>query len=99
MLIDGVVNPLNVHNMRRMDWCPPHFEKIIFDPMNSDWLVFSKAKSEKKLLSDWIYENLSGRFYIGYHDTQENNKSTRKTVVAFEIANEASFFSLNLNNI
>lgn len=46
-------NPLAVFNMRRMDYCPPHFQK----------LIFALGTGEKDIL-DWIYENTEGRFYL-----------------------------------
>lgn len=95
MLRDGVINPLNVHDMRQLDWCPPHFEKITFLPHTSE-----------KEISDWIYENLAGRFYMGYDNIKstgwphaESTGYERYVLVGFEIPNEASFFSLNLNTI
>jgi hypothetical protein len=47
-------NPLAVFNMRKMDFCPPHFESITFD-----------LKSGERAITDWIYENTEGRFYFG----------------------------------
>lgn len=84
MLKYGEVNPLNVHGLRQLDWCPPHFEQVKFESYVSD-----------TNLSSWIYENLASRFYIGYDDT--NNK--RQVVVAFESPGEASYFSLCLSQI
>jgi len=94
MLKNGHPNPLNVHNLRQLDWCPPHFTRVTISSTTND-----------KLIADWLYENLSGRFYIGVIDTANKfNYSkdivnprpvyTRYTVVAFEISSEASYFSL-----
>lgn len=90
MLKHGEVNPLNVHGLRTLSWCAPHFTQVRFD-----------LHVEEKAISDWIYENLEGRFYIGPIDvTQPNNKpSYRQTLVAFEIPGEASYFSLFLPQI
>lgn len=46
-------NPLAVFNMRRMDFCPIHFEQLTFD-----------RKVDFRVILDWIYENTEGRFYI-----------------------------------
>jgi len=83
-------NPLDVHNLRRLSHCPPHFEKVIFK---------LTTKNDKDI-TDWIYENLSGRFFIGYEDVegQENNYQ-RHVVVGFELNTEASYFSLSLSSI
>jgi hypothetical protein len=80
----GEVNPLNVHGLRQLSHCPPHFEQV----------EFVSVVTNKKL-SDWIFENLQGRFYIGNVDTAQQ----RHTVVAFELASEASYFSLLLPQI
>jgi len=92
MLKHGVINPLNVFGLRQISHCPPHFEQVSFD-----------CNTTEKVLTDWIYENLAGRFYIGqttvsrYPDT---TKSTFiQTLVAFETASEASYFSLFLPQI
>lgn len=87
MLKHGEVNPLNVHGLRELAWCPPHFERVQFDLICSE-----------KDITDWIYENLQGRFYIGPIDvTQPDNRPTfRQTLVAFENSSEASYFSLAL---
>lgn len=84
MLKHNEVNPLNVHGLRQLDWCPPHFAPVQFESYVAD-----------NMLSSWIYENLSGRFYIGNVDT--DNK--RQTLVAFENLGEASYFSLCLTQI
>lgn len=84
MLKHGEVNPLNVHGLRELGWCPPHFERVTFE-----------SHVTNMNLSNWIYENLSGRFYIG--NTDENNK--RQVVVGFESPGEASYFSLCLSAI
>lgn len=83
MLKHGTVNPLNVHGLRQLKWLPPHFEQVQFPSMVTD-----------KQLSDWIFENLEGRFYIGDVDNPE-----RSTLVAFELVGEASYFSLLLPQI
>lgn len=84
MLKHGELNPLNVHGLRELSWCPPHFTQVQFD-----------SYIRKPAISNWLYENLQGRFYIGDADTTGN----RQTVVAFEIAGEASYFSLYLPQI
>ena len=107
MLKHGEVNPLNVHGLRELAWCPPHFERVQFD-----CIIGTND------LTDWIYENLQGRFYIGEVDVPESGASDhvilnqhnisnttgqvtffpsiRQTVAAFEIASEATYFSLLL---
>ena len=84
MLKLGEVNPLNVHGLRQLKHCPPHFERVEFIPL-----------ATSKQISDWIFENLEGRFYIGNSDTAQQ----RLVVAAFEIPSEASYFSLFLPQI
>ena len=75
--------------LRRVEHRPPHFAVVQFDMMTSD-----------KYITDWIWENLEGRFYLGNEfvdpGTQSDARVT-KSVAAFEIAAEASYFSLVLN--
>ena len=91
MLKHGEVNPLNVHGLRQLQHCPLHFEQVIFSPLENT-----------KHFSDWIYENLEGRFYIGDIDvarTPGGKPIDRNMLVAFELASEASYFSLLLPQI
>lgn len=89
MLKHGEVNPLNVFGLRKLAHCPPHFEQVVFDSYVAE-----------KLVSDWVYENLAGRFYVGYQDVVLNGSSfQRQMVVAFEQPAEASYFSLFLPQI
>lgn len=86
MLKHGEVNPLNVFGLRRLEHCPPHFEQVVFDNYVQDNTV-----------ANWIYENLEGRFYIGFRDVARNGAQfQRQMIVGFELAGEASYFSLLL---
>jgi len=84
LLKHGEVNPLNVHGLRQLTHCPPHFERVQFISYMSD-----------KDIADWIFENLQGRFYIGTVDILQE----RYVIAAFELASEASYFSLLLPQI
>ena len=88
MLKHGEVNPLSVFGLRQTEHCPPHFAKVPFD----------LATSEKRI-TDWIYENLEGRFYIGDHYYLSDNVTKMQKCVAFENHSEASYFSLFLDKI
>jgi hypothetical protein len=93
MLLYGEVNPLNVFDLRQLDHCPIHFKKIKFD-----------LYVNQKDIVDWIYENLSGRFYIGdvidyvCESSLPLNVKLQK-FVAFELHEEASYFGLFLPTI
>ena len=83
MLKHGEVNPLNVHGLRRLEHCAPHFEKVFFD--SNCW---------DKTILNWIHENLEGRFYLG--EQLAGALVTRKCA-AFERHSEASYFTLMLD--
>jgi len=84
------VNPLSVFGLRRVDHCPTHFTKFTFDLQTND-----------KSVTDWIYENLTGRFYYGdeYYLHESNGKVGMSKCAAFEIPGEASYFALQLDTI
>jgi hypothetical protein len=80
-----------VHQLRHVSHCPPHFEQVIFEPYIT-----------KKQVADWLYENLEGRFYVGDIDIARmlgSKPIDRNLLVAFELASEASYFSLILPTI
>lgn len=58
MLKQHEPNPLAVFNMRRVDFCPPHFQKFSFDLVTLE-----------KTILDWVHENTEGRFYY----SKDNN--------------------------
>jgi len=86
MLKHGEVNPLNVHGLRRLEHCAPHFEKVFFE-----------LKSWDKTILNWIYENLEGRFFLGEHHVEEDGYLFLQKCAAFERHNEASYFTLMLD--
>ena len=89
MLKYGEVNPLNVHNLRRTETCPLHFSSINFE-----------IRTSEKTITDWIYENLSGRFWLGEHYfANEGGSIAFNKRVAFEIPAEASYFGMFLDQI
>ena len=89
MLKHNEVNPLAVFGLRRVAHCPPHFTKVQFD-----------SYTNEKALTDWIYENLTGRFYFGeWYNETESGKSSMSRCAAFEEPGEASYFSLILDTI
>ena len=83
------LNPLSVHGMRRMEHCPPHFERIEFD-----------LSTDEKNITDWVYVNCSGRFYFGdYFLVDSNGRRQMCKVIAFENHSEASYFGLCADQI
>jgi hypothetical protein len=87
MLRTDTVNPLNVFNKRRLNHCPPHFLPIYFD-----------LRVNEKVITDWIYEHLSGRFYFD-SQYQMQDKPIIQQCAAFENHQEASYFSLLLTDL
>ena len=60
--------------------------------------MFEPYATEKQI-TDWLYENLEGRFYVGNIDvarTPGGKPIDRNLLVAFELPAEASYFSLVL---
>jgi hypothetical protein len=88
MLRDGKPNPLNVHGLRQLDHCPPHFELVSFE-----------LRANRKEISDWIWENLEGRFWFDdYYFVNESSGAVEmETCAAFEIHSEASMFAICLS--
>lgn len=90
MLKQNEVNPLNVFGLRRLDHCPPHFETLHFD-----------LKTQEKNISDWIYENLTSRFFFGnvYIANPETGNLIICAKVGFEDPSELSYFGMFLDTI
>jgi hypothetical protein len=89
MLKYNQINPLNVFGMRRVAHCPPHFETLVFD-----------IRTQEKNLTDWVYENLAGRFYFGDHFyTTDGGSVALSKMIAFEEHSELSYFGLFLDTI
>lgn len=83
------VNPLNIFGLRRLDYCPPHFETVVFD-----------LRTQEKEITDWIYEHLDGRFFFGEHYLIDDNSRVQQSYkVGFETHSEASYFALFLDQI
>ena len=90
MLKHGEVNPLAVFGLRQLEHCPPHFTKVQIQSLDSS----------DKHYSDWIWENLTGRFYFGDEYTITESKTVdMHKIAAFEIPGEASVFALMQDRI
>jgi hypothetical protein len=89
MLKHNEVNPLAVFGLRELEHCPPHFVKVEFE-----------LKATEKTISDWIWTNLSGRFWYGdWYSKDESNNVTFQKCAAFESPGEASMFALMLDQV
>lgn len=84
----GKVNPFDVFEARRVNFCPSHFESVVIHPR------YNLAEAIKH----WIDENTSGRYYIGkalnLTSGPTANTITTCTRVAFEKESELSYFML-----
>lgn len=78
-------NPLAVFNMRRLDFCPPHFQTMSFT------LV-----CDERIILNWIYEHTEGRFFFGTGPSLIENWRF-SMCVSFENHSELSYFSLLLH--
>lgn len=79
-------NPLNLYDLRQVPHCPPHFYVVDFD-----------ISVGTKQISDWIFLNLAGRFYLG--DVYKPEDSRIQKRAGFEIPGEGSYFALCLHDI
>jgi len=80
-----IINPLNVLNIRRVEFCPPYFETMTIAPGYNLYDV----------INDWIYSNLRGKYYIG-NTVALNKEDTMNTIIkiGFENKKEMSYFML-----
>ena len=54
MRITDKINPLNVHGLRELSFCPPHFVTV----------EVSRQSADIKEIRDWMHERLTGRFCV-----------------------------------
>jgi len=95
MLRNGEPNPLNIYGNRQIEGtCPPHFTQVKFD------LYMHQNIKE---FSDWVWENLEGRFWAGdLYETErirDERAGWKPTIqmnacIAFEIPSEATMFAM-----
>lgn len=84
------IKPLNVFNARRTEFCPPYFESV----------TVSSSFRTNKMLEEWIYANLAGRYYFGTcleiedDNAKSKNQYRIKVKIAFEETRELNFFLL-----
>lgn len=79
------VNPYDVLELRRLKFCPPHFETI----------NIPKRYNMEESICDWITTNLYGRFYFGINVfLNETNSLSQTYTVGFETHKELSYFML-----
>jgi hypothetical protein len=78
-------NPLNVFDIRRVDFCPPYFETVHFP------LTYNLQESIER----WIESNLKSRYYIGKSvNIVDNTIQSNLIKIGFEESKEMSYFML-----
>lgn len=81
----GKVNPLNVLELRKVTFPAHHFH---YTNLNR------YSPSYHKLLDEWVYNNLNGRYYIGQGVDLIDNTVVYVTKIGFEQEKEVSYFKL-----
>jgi hypothetical protein len=79
------INILNALRIRKVDFPANHFIFIKIKKYNVPYLIS---------LDKWIYENLNGRYYIGYCIDLVDNSLAYSTKIGFENEKEVSFFKI-----
>lgn len=78
-------NPLTVLNMRRVSFCPPHFETV----------TLKKHYNMEQAICSWIESKLTGRYFFGNNvELDSDNNITVGYTIGFETAKELSYFTL-----
>jgi hypothetical protein len=79
------VNPLNVLDIRKVDFCPPYFETVTLNTRYN----FLDA------LREWIHHHCSGRYYVGQTVSLDEKDAIAILIkVGFEEKKELSYFML-----
>ena len=85
-LKNGIPNPLNFFNLRRVYVCAPHFEYTIVQKTQYHLV---------KKINKWIETNLNKRYYIDQNISVDHNNSFVYNIkIGFEDKKELSFFLL-----
>ena len=83
---NGTPNPLNYFKVRRVEFAPPHFTFFTVNQFMPRQVI---------AITEWIEDNLSGRFYISQGITLDNtNTIVYNTRIGFESEQEVTFFIL-----
>ena len=84
-LVRGKVNPLNVLDIRKLEYIPDHFETLVIQDVRYI-----------REITDWIYLNTDCRFAISKKlRVNQSNKVEEVQEIGLEDANELIMFSLS----
>jgi len=79
------LNPLDVLEIRRVDFCSPKFATANIE----------KSYNIEQAIVDWIEEHMTGRFYFGPNVILDEDNSLKSVyTVGFEQKKEMSYFML-----
>lgn len=79
-------NPLNVFNLRRVKFPPPHFEYVIIN---------LQSLSLMEEIQEWVEYNCNSRYYLGKCITIDHSNSFINAYkIGFEDPKEVTFFKL-----
>lgn len=84
MLINDGVNVLNLFDLRKLKYSPPHFEK-----------AYISADKNIKHIDLWIYKNLSCRYSCKKSNVLRNNEIVEMIEIGFEDSNQLTLFLLS----
>ena len=88
---NGKPNPLNLLDLRRVDFPAHHFYYMTVPKYNPTYV---------KTIDSWIFNNLNGRYYVGQGiELDSTNSIIYVTKVGFEREKEISFFLLAYSNL
>lgn len=88
---NGKPNPLNLLDLRRVQFPARHFHYINLPKYHP---------SIVKNIDLWVFNNLNGRYYIGQSiNLDDTNTIVFVTKVGFEQEKELSFFLLSYSNL
>lgn len=86
---NGKINPLDVKGIRKVPFPAAHFTFVTLPK-------YSPGYTEK--IERWIWNNLSGRYYIGQNISLDHrNTAIFTTLVGFETPKEQTFFNLSFS--
>lgn len=80
----NIIRPLDVLDIRRVDYCPPWFAEIKM-PVHYNL---------EQAITNWIEQNLKSRFYVDTVIGVIDGKTSKVIKIAFEDPKELSFFTL-----
>ena len=84
---------------REVRHCPPHFIKVPISKKHES--SFGARMSElddayEQRIRDWMHETVENRFFLGKCATTEGSFVVETNVAAFEVASDATYFTLLL---